>query len=64
MAIRPIQPQVQALRDLGLTVDCETGCPPLTIHGTDAGFPSGHVSMPGTFSSQYFSGERASELFQ
>ena len=39
MAKRPLQQLVQAMRDLGVAVDCETGCPPLTIHGT--GFPSG-----------------------
>ena len=55
MAKRPISDLVDALRQLGLTVDCETGCPPITVHG-DSGFPSGEVSIPGTKSSQYFSG--------
>ena len=53
MAKRPLTDLVAALRDLGVGVDCATGCPPVTVHG--GGFPSGHVKIPGTKSSQYFS---------
>lgn len=53
MARRPIQDQVDGLRQLGVTVDCPTGCPPLTVHGGK--LPGGRVSMPGGRSSQYFS---------
>jgi len=53
MARRPIQVLVEGLRQLGVRVDCETGCPPLTIHG--AGLRGGRVTMRGDRSSQYFS---------
>lgn len=53
MAKRPIGDLVDGLRQLGLRVECATGCPPLTIHG--GGLPGGKVSMPGDKSSQYFS---------
>jgi len=53
MAKRPLGDLVAALEEMGVEVDCPTGCPPLTIKGT--GFPGGAVTMPGTKSSQYFS---------
>jgi len=53
MARRPIQDLVDGLRQLGVTVDCPTGCPPLTVHG--GRLAGGVVSMPGGRSSQYFS---------
>ena len=53
MAKRPIADLVEGLRQLGLTVDCPTGCPPLTVHG--GRLPGGHVTMRGDRSSQYFS---------
>jgi 3-phosphoshikimate 1-carboxyvinyltransferase len=53
MQRRPIQDLVDGLRQLGVRVDCATGCPPLTVHGGQ--LPGGRVSMPGERSSQYFS---------
>jgi 3-phosphoshikimate 1-carboxyvinyltransferase len=53
MARRPIQDQVEGMRQLGVRVDCATGCPPLTVYGGK--LPAGSVAMPGGRSSQYFS---------
>ena len=53
MAKRPIQDLVDALNQLGVRVECATGCPPLTIHG--GSLPGGRVSMRGDRSSQYLS---------
>lgn len=53
MQRRPILDLVEGLRQLGVQVECETGCPPLTIHGGK--LPGGKVKMPGDKSSQYFS---------
>jgi 3-phosphoshikimate 1-carboxyvinyltransferase len=53
MAKRPIADLVDGLRQLGVRVDCPTGCPPLTIHG--GRLPGGTVTMNGDRSSQYFS---------
>ena len=53
MARRPIQDLVDGLRQLGVRIECETGCPPLTIYG--GRLPGGTVSMRGDRSSQYFS---------
>ena len=52
MAKRPIADLVEALRHLGVTVDCPTGCPPLTIRG--GALRGGRVRMRGDRSSQYF----------
>ena len=52
MAKRPIADLVDGLRQLGLTVDCATGCPPLTIHG--GAITGTQVTMNGEKSSQYF----------
>lgn len=53
MARRPISDLVDGIRQLGLRVDCETGCPPLTVHG--GRFTADTVHMRGDRSSQYFS---------
>lgn len=53
MARRPIQDLVDALTQLGVKVDCPTGCPPLTVHG--GALPGGRVRMRGDRSSQYLS---------
>jgi 3-phosphoshikimate 1-carboxyvinyltransferase len=53
MARRPIQDLVDGLRQLGVQIECATGCPPLTIHG--GRLPGGALSMRGDRSSQYFS---------
>ena len=53
MARRPIQDLVEGLRQLGVDIDCPTGCPPLTIHGGT--LPGGRLAMRGDRSSQYFS---------
>lgn len=51
MAKRPIADLVEGLRQLGITVDCATGCPPLTIHG--GSYRGGAITLLGTKSSQY-----------
>jgi len=53
MAKRPIKDLVDALEQMGVDVDCPSGCPPITIKGH--GLPGGKLSMSGTKSSQYFS---------
>jgi 3-phosphoshikimate 1-carboxyvinyltransferase len=53
MAKRPILDLVDGLRQLGVQIDCPTGCPPLTIRGGK--LPGGSVAMAGERSSQYFS---------
>jgi 3-phosphoshikimate 1-carboxyvinyltransferase len=53
MAKRPIQDLVDGLRQLGVRIDCASGCPPLTVHG--GRLPGGRVRMRGDRSSQYFS---------
>lgn len=53
MAKRPIQDLVEGLRQLGVSIDCASGCPPLTIHGGK--LPGGRLRMRGDRSSQYFS---------
>ncbi len=53
MAKRPIADLVDGLVQLGVRIECATGCPPITIHGgTLAG---GSLRMRGDRSSQYFS---------
>ena len=54
MRQRPIMPLVEALKRLGVSVTCETGCPPLTIEGT-GGFDGSEVSIDANLSSQYVS---------
>ncbi|MGK4005499.1 3-phosphoshikimate 1-carboxyvinyltransferase [Sorangium sp. So ce1036] len=53
MARRPIADLVDGLRQLGVTVECPTGCPPLRIRG--GRLPGGAITMRGDRSSQYFS---------
>ncbi|MCH2107782.1 MAG: 3-phosphoshikimate 1-carboxyvinyltransferase [Polyangiaceae bacterium] len=53
MAKRPIGDLVDGLGQLGVSVECPTSCPPLTISG--GRLPGGDVTMPGNKSSQYFS---------
>ncbi|HEX2873177.1 MAG TPA: 3-phosphoshikimate 1-carboxyvinyltransferase [Polyangiaceae bacterium] len=53
MAKRPIQDLVDGLRQLGVKIECASGCPPLTVYG--GRLPGGRLSMRGDRSSQYFS---------
>ncbi|HUP83620.1 MAG TPA: 3-phosphoshikimate 1-carboxyvinyltransferase, partial [Candidatus Limnocylindria bacterium] len=53
MAKRPIQDLVAGLTQLGVKIDCASGCPPLTVYGGQ--LPGGRLSMRGDRSSQYFS---------
>lgn len=54
MAKRPIQDLVTPMVDgLGVAIDCPTGCPPLTVHGST--LRGGQVRMRGDKSSQYLS---------
>ena len=53
MQRRPISDLVQGLEQLGIVVDCPTGCPPLTVYG--GGLGAGCARMRGDRSSQYFS---------
>ncbi len=53
MAKRPIIDLVRGLTQLGVKIDCATGCPPLTVYGGK--LPGGRLSMRGDRSSQYFS---------
>lgn len=53
MARRPIQVLVDGLRQLGVEVECASGCPPLTIRG--GRLRGGSLRMQGDKSSQYFS---------
>ncbi len=53
MAKRPIQDLVDGLSQLGVKIECATGCPPLTVYGGK--LPGGRLSMRGDRSSQYFS---------
>ncbi|OJF90441.1 3-phosphoshikimate 1-carboxyvinyltransferase [Pararhizobium antarcticum] len=54
MRKRPIAPLVTALRSLGIRIEAETGCPPVTIWGT-GDFASDHVTIDAGLSSQYVS---------
>jgi len=51
MGRRPIADLVDGLRQLGVTVDCSSGCPPLTVHGGQ--LRGGSITMRGDKSSQY-----------
>jgi len=53
MQRRPIADLVEGMAQLGIEVDCATGCPPLVVRG--GGLPGGSVTMRGDRSSQYFS---------
>ena len=54
MRERPIQDLADALHSLGVSVDCPTGCPPLTIHA--AGLAGGSAAIRADASSQFLSG--------
>ena len=54
MQLRPIQPLVDALRQLGVSAEAPTGCPPVTVHGTGT-FPGAQVTLDAGLSSQYLS---------
>ncbi len=54
MQKRPIQPLVDALRQLGVTAVAPTGCPPVTIEGK-GDFPGTEVTLDSGLSSQYLS---------
>lgn len=54
MRKRPIGPLLDALRSVGVAVDCASGCPPLTVHGK-GGFPAGRIEVDAGLSSQYVS---------
>ncbi len=54
MRLRPIQPLIEALNQLGGDVSSETGCPPLRIAAH--GIRGGSVKIRGDLSSQYLSG--------
>ena len=53
MLVRPISHLVEALKQVGASVEYlgESGFPPLSIHGK--GIQGGNISMPGNISSQY-----------
>lgn len=53
MAKRPIADLVEGLVQLGVRLDCATGCPPITVHGGK--LAGGTLRMRGDRSSQYFS---------
>ncbi len=53
MGKRPIADLVEALRALGLRVECATGCPPLTVHG--GAITADEVTLRADRSSQYLS---------
>lgn len=53
MARRPLSVLTDGLRQLGVRVECDTGCPPLSVFG--GRLPGGRVTMRGDQSSQYFS---------
>jgi 3-phosphoshikimate 1-carboxyvinyltransferase len=53
MARRPISDLVDGLRQLGVQVECPSGCPPIMVHG--GRLRGGSVRMRGDRSSQYFS---------
>ncbi len=54
MRKRPIAPLVTALTSLGVAVEAETGCPPVTVSGT-GDFARDHVTIDAGLSSQYVS---------
>jgi 3-phosphoshikimate 1-carboxyvinyltransferase len=51
MAKRPIADLIEGLRQLGVAVDCPTGCPPLTVYGGH--LAGGSINLRGDKSSQY-----------
>lgn len=53
MRERPIQDLVDALRPLGVDIECKTGCPPVTVASSI--LHGGKTKIPGTISSQFLS---------
>jgi 3-phosphoshikimate 1-carboxyvinyltransferase len=53
MAKRPIADLVHGLRQLGIEINCPTGCPPITVTG--GSLTNNFLRMRGDRSSQYFS---------
>lgn len=53
MQKRPIQPLVEALRQLGYTIESPTGCPPVKI--VDNTISRSRITIDGSLSSQYIS---------
>ncbi len=51
---RPIQPLLQALRQLGVTCRSRRGALPISVVG--GGIPGGHTSLAGNITSQFISG--------
>ncbi len=54
MRVRPVAPLVEALRRLGVRVDCATGCPPVRVEGLGR-LPAGRIEVDASLSSQYVS---------
>nr|WP_321984904.1 3-phosphoshikimate 1-carboxyvinyltransferase [uncultured Lichenicoccus sp.] len=54
MRVRPIAPLAEALRSLGIAVECPSGCPPVRVIGTGR-LPAGRVEVDASLSSQYVS---------
>ena len=54
MRKRPIRPLVTALQGLGVAVEAESGCPPVTVRGTGR-IGAGRVTIDAGLSSQYVS---------
>ncbi|OQP85928.1 3-phosphoshikimate 1-carboxyvinyltransferase [Rhizobium rhizosphaerae] len=54
MRKRPIRPLIAALSALGVAAEAETGCPPVTVHGT-GDLPGARVTIDAGLSSQYVS---------
>ena len=54
MRKRPIRPLVEALRRLGVAIEADSGCPPVTVRGTGR-IAAGRVEIDAGLSSQYVS---------
>ncbi|HKL45486.1 MAG TPA: 3-phosphoshikimate 1-carboxyvinyltransferase [Roseovarius sp.] len=54
MQKRPIAPLLETLQAMGVEAVSESGCPPVTVHGTGA-FSAGGIEVSGKLSSQYIS---------
>ena len=54
LSVRPMEPLLEALRQLGVDCESQRGNPPVKVHG-NAGFEGGEVSIRGDISSQFIS---------
>ena len=55
MCQRPIADQIDGMRQLGVHVEADSGCPPVTVHSEKGlGEFVTEISMLGESSSQYF----------